>query len=203
MRLPVRLLEQRRLVLNACGTSEQPTAAFPCWNERCKSRNGADGDVVEFKIELDANAVVSYRAGGCNRRAASHEWVQHSSFSERQGSSDKLPHEGLRFQRWVRGDGSLDAPRRRAPDHVTKGLMFSDSSQASRLPLPKVILHAAFAWFSEETPRLPARPWHDRDVAKLSMGVLWPIAASKRLHKADNLPAFLKSRLNQRAIDQV
>src|SRR2546422_1484948 len=45
-------------------------------------------------------------------------------------------------------------------------LILRDAPQPARLPLAKVVLHAALATLAEQTPRFPPRAWHHGHVGE-------------------------------------
>jgi len=86
---------------------------------------------------------------------------------------------------------------------VTEGLIVTDSPEPAGLPLPKIVLHATLAGFSEEAPRLPARARHHRHVVELQMSIFRTVASTQCLNQANDFPPLLEADLHHGTVHDV
>lgn len=83
--------------------------------------------------------------------------------------------------------------RRRRLDHVGERLATGQAAQSPRLPSSQVVGYAPLARLAEESPRLPRRTRHDRDVGKLVVRILGSVPPPQGLYKADDFSSLLEA----------
>src|SRR2546425_505993 len=76
--------------------------------------------------------------------------------------------------------GAFVWARGRRDYHVGERLILRDAPQPARLPLAKVVLHAALATLAEQTPRFPPRAWHHGHVGEGFVCVLRAVPAGQQ-----------------------
>lgn len=157
----------------------------------------------ELRVILNADASIADSTSGRDRRSAAHERIEDNPFTKRERGTDDLTHERLRLKRWMGRDFPLGGTCRSATDNVAERSLFSIPSESAGFPLAKIILNTALAWLSEEPPRLPTGPGHDRYPIKLLMSVLGTISAAESLNQANDFPSFLEPGLDHWNVDLV
>ena len=173
------------------------TIALSVGHIRGEAGNSVDGHCKKLRVRLNANTTVSQCASSGNSRASTHEWVQNDPLSQRKGSPDNLPHEGLRLERGMRREVPLSSAGRCTPDDIAKRLFLRNATEATCFPRAQVVLDTPFTWLAKKPPRLPARSGHDRHVVKLLMRVFGPVTTPQRLYQAHDFPTLFKTCLNQ------